>query len=143
MKLNPLFAAVHFFFSVIKGEVSIQRNTPNNNAYPEGFQPFLHVKVEYPHAENPVRLLVKFKVGKLNLWHRSLMPLLGIPFFAGVPGFMEKVFLLNEGEKAFSGFYTWRSFQDAERYTKSYPGKVMALNALPDTLTMEIFPLNE
>ena len=143
MKLNPLSVAMNYYGYLFKGNVHISGSTPINNAYPQCFHPFLHVKVDKQPAENPVRLLVKFKVGKLNLWQRKIMPHLGIPFFAGVPGFMEKVFLLNEAEKTFSGFYTWRSHEEAETYTQNYPGKIMAFNALPDTLTMEITPIKK
>ena len=143
MKLNPFRVAVHYHHLLLKGKVHITSAAPNNETYPKGFRPFLHVKVDKPQADSPVRLLVKFKVDKLNLWHRKIMPMLGIPFFAGAPGFMEKVFLLNETENTFSGFYTWRSDQDAETYINSYPAKVMAFNASPNTLTMEITSIRE
>lgn len=143
MKLNPIIVFFTYCQSFLNGKVHIQQSAYPKNAYPDGFKPFLHVKVDKPLAAAPVRLLVKFKVGNLNLWQRKIMPVLGIPFFAGVPGFMEKVFLLNESEKTFSGFYTWRSKEDAEIYIQSYPAKAMTLNSIKGSLEMTISPITE
>jgi hypothetical protein len=143
VKLNPIIVCFTYGLALLKGQGHIQQSIPHNPDYPDGFEPFLHIKVDKPPATAPVRLLVKFKVGNLNLWHRKMMPVLGIPFFAGAPGFMEKVFLLNEVEKTFSGFYTWRSKEDAEIYIQSYAAKVMALNSRKGSLEMTISPITE
>ena len=141
MKLNPLIVALKFHVLLLNGKVTINQKAPLSNAYPERFQPFLFVKIDTPQPTLAVRLLVKFKVHSLNIWQRFLLPVLSIPFFAGVPGFIDKTFLLNESENTFCGFYTWRSREEAEIYTKSYPGKLMAWNALDNALTMEISPI--
>jgi hypothetical protein len=142
VKLNPFIVVLNYCELLIQDKVYVSASAPDNEPYPQEFQPFLHVKVNQPPAEAPVRLLVKFKVRKLNIWQRCLLPKLSIPFFAGAPGFMEKVFLLNECENTFSGFYTWRSREDAECYIGSYPGERMAKNALPDTLSIKIMPFH-
>ena len=143
MKLSPFIVTLNYYLLFLKGKVSITRNIPINDAFPQGFRPFLYVKVNAPKPQSAERLVVQFKVRSLNIWQRVLLPVLSIPFFAGASGFLDKVFLLNESESKFCGFYTWRSREDAERYINSYPGKLMALNATSGTLSKEIFSITE
>jgi len=85
-----------------------------------------------------VFLRITFTVKRLNFLQKRLIPVLSIPFFTGFPGFLSKMFCINEEEKSLQGLYEWESRNAAERYIASYPMKFMQRNAAAGSVTCEI-----
>lgn len=54
-----------------------------------------------------------------------------IPFFAGLPGFCNKRFMVNTETKTFSGRYEWESVELAEKYAQSFAAKLMSRVSKP------------
>jgi len=100
---------------------------------PGHFKPFLEIK-QKGDINPQAALTVTFSVRRINVWQKKLLPILSIPFFAGMPGFVSKVYGLDENSKTFRGQYEWRSAQDAQNYINSGAGRFMRANAYPHTI---------
>ena len=104
---------------------------------PEGFEPFLMVKRKDAMSATAV-LRVTFRVRRMNGWQLKALPVLGIPFFAGMPGFVSKVYGVDKRSNTFMGQYEWRSAKDAQSYINSGAGRFMRKNAFLHTIQYEI-----
>ena len=71
---------------------------------------------------------------------RVILPVASIPFFAGAPGFVSKIFLVNEPQTTFCGLYEWTNEQAASAYIHSYPRDFMQKNSLPGSPAIRNFP---
>lgn len=109
----------------------------SHTAMPENFEPFLTVKRK--DDINPAAMLrVTFRVRQVNSWQLKALPVLSIPFFAGMPGFVSKVYGVNHSSRTFMGQYEWHSAKDAQNYINSGAGRFMRKNACPHTIDYEI-----
>ena len=61
-----------------------------------------------------------------------------IPLFAGLPGFCNKKFMVNETERKYSGCYEWESLECARKYANSYAMKFMKKRSKPFPIYYEI-----
>lgn len=114
-----------------------QTKKSSHTTMPEGFEPFLTVKRKDDMLPT-VMLRVTFRVRRVNGWQLKALPILGIPFFAGMPGFVSKVYGVDKSRKTFMGQYEWRSAKDAQNYIDSGAGRFMRRNAFLHTIQYEI-----
>lgn len=142
MPLHPIADFLRYHARFFTGKVKISpRSQASLPGAPAGYHSFLTVAIKKPAAKPTAALCVKFRVPKINLWQRVLLPYGSIPFFAGAPGFLSKTYLLNPQQKSFCGLYQWASAQAAQTYIDSYPGQFMRRNALPGSVSFEIQPI--
>jgi len=102
-------------------------------AMPGHFKPFLAVRRKDEIKPKAV-LRVTFPVRRVNFWQLKVLPLLGIPFFAGMPGFTSKVYGVDTSSNTFMGQYEWRNANDAQHYINSGASRFMRKNAFPHTI---------
>lgn len=142
MPLRPIADFLRYHARFFSGKVKISpRDQAALPGAPAGYRPFLTVARESPAASPAAELRVTFRVKRINLWQRVLLPYGSIPFFAGAPGFVSKTYLLNPQQNSFCGLYQWESAQAAQTYIDSYPGQFMRRNALPGSVSFEIQPI--
>lgn len=94
-------------------------------------------------------LLVGFHLRRLGRapllhWLFQRVCIMTTPFWAGVPGFHAKLWLVDPKTFDYGGIYEWRSAEDADRYVArlapllrrlSTPGSVWHVTEAPRTLT--------
>ncbi len=143
MKLNPLFDFIRHLGRLLSGKIRVSSLPAKSEPLLEEiYRPFL--KVNHIQNKQPGAVLqVKFRVFHPTFRQRVLIPRLGIPFFSGAPGFIAKVFYVNQQGDQFCGLYQWETEQDAQNYIQSYPGAFMKFNALPGSLQFQIHPIQE
>ncbi|MFX0205539.1 MAG: YdhR family protein [Candidatus Hodarchaeota archaeon] len=88
-----------------------------------------------------LRIQFDFKNGSARTNKR--MSKISIPFFAGLPGFRSKYWMIHEPSGGFQGVYEWDSVQDAENYKKSFAIKLITRRAVPGSMNFEIARINE
>jgi hypothetical protein len=82
------------------------------------------------------RFHVKGMSPKINEWF-SWLP---IPFFAGLPGFRRKLWLLDPVSGDFSGYYEWQTADDANNYAHSFAMRFMTARSIPGSVSARIIP---
>ncbi len=83
---------------------------------------------------------VRFHVAHMSARQNKLFSLLPIPFFAGLPGFRSKLWMLNEASGDFQGIYEWDSVEHAKNYANSFAMKFMTLRSARRSISYEIMP---
>lgn len=81
---------------------------------------------------------VRFHVAGMPPRINKLFSWLTIPFFAGLPGFRHKLWLINETTGDFHGIYRWDTVADAERYADSFAMRFMAGRSVPGSAAHSI-----
>lgn len=146
MKRCPLADLARFTMRLLSGRIWVGRpQTPTPAGVLPGFVPFLEVDhaAPAPTTGSSVWLRVFFRVRRTSFWQRALQPRLTIPFFAGTPGFLHKVYSLDRANRTFSGLYTWASAEAAEAYVNAYPGTFMRLLSQKGSFRYEVLPILE
>jgi hypothetical protein len=82
------------------------------------------------------RFHVKGMSPKVNEWF-SWLP---IPFFAGLPGFRRKLWLLDPVSGDFSGYYEWQTVDDANNYAQSFAMRFMTARSVPGSVSVRLIP---
>lgn len=139
MKLTPWFDLFRYHARLLRGQIQITHSIDAaDGAVPDHYRPFLKVVCTAGTRQPEAALRVMFRVPCLSITQRYLIPVLSIPFFAGAPGFVSKIFSIDESASAFCGFYTWESQQTARSYIQSYPGAFMERISAPGSLRYDI-----
>jgi len=91
-------------------------------------------------APDPCVFIVSFKFSRLS--HRanrvaSFIPMLLI---AGFPGFMQKMYAVNQDNGYWQGMYQWKTEGDLARYRQSFVFRMMNRRAVPGTVHSMIMP---
>jgi len=71
---------------------------------------------------------------KINQWF-SWLP---IPFFAGLPGFRRKLWLVDPVSGDFSGYYEWQKPGDADTYAHSFAMRFMTRRSIPSSVSARV-----
>jgi len=80
------------------------------------------------------RFHVKGMGPAVNEWF-SWLP---IPFFAGLPGFRRKLWLLDPASGDFSGYYEWQTTEDANTYARSFAMRFMTNRSVPGSVSARV-----
>jgi hypothetical protein len=88
----------------------------------------------------PAIFKVRFRFKNLSTGANKRLSIIPAPFLAGMEGFQEKDWTINEATNDFQGIYQWSSLEAAARYPDSFIFKLMTKRAAPGTVTYEIVP---
>ena len=88
----------------------------------------------------PAIFKVRFRFKNLGTGANKRLSVIPAPFLAGMEGFQEKDWTINEATNDFQGIYQWSSHEAAEEYLDSFIFKLMTKRAAPGTVTYEILP---
>lgn len=148
-KPNPLFDFIRYHCRFFSGRIRFPEDLngkPASEHLEHTFRTFLNVlhmkEIDIDMRKVGAILKVTFKVRKMSFLQKKVIPLLSIPFFAGVPGFVSKSFMINESDNTFRGFYKWESVEAAQAYITSYPMGFMKKISIPGSVHYEILPVN-
>ncbi|MFC2130874.1 hypothetical protein ACFLSQ_05525 [Bacteroidota bacterium] len=108
------------------------------------FTVFRHITA-YPdnECETTSVFIVSFKFSQLS--HRANKFISNLPMLliSGFPGFMTKIYSVNNANGYWQGMYQWESKQALEDYKKSFVYRIMNKRAIKDTIsTMEFHSHN-
>lgn len=102
------------------------------------FRQIKNRKAEY--SDNHTTFVVRFKFARLshktNKWV-SIIPMLVI---AGFPGFIQKLYAVNEETGYWQGMYAWRSAKHLEAYRQSFVFQMMKKRAQRGTVQEQVIP---
>ena len=82
--------------------------------------------------------LVSFKFSHLSHRMNQLTSIIPMLMITGFPGFLSKIYAVNEQNGNWTGIYQWSSKSHLEKYKKSFVFRTMKKRAIPDTLIMEL-----
>ena len=88
----------------------------------------------------PAIFKVRVRFKDLSTRANKRLSIIPAPFLAGMEGFQEKAWTINEATNDFQGIYQWSSHEAAVKYPDSFIFKLMANRAAPGTVTYEIVP---
>jgi hypothetical protein len=88
----------------------------------------------------PAVFKVRFKFKDLSTQANKRLSIIPTPFLAGMDGFQEKDWTINEATNDFQGIYQWSSHEAAVEYPDSFIFKLMTKRAAPGTVAYEILP---
>ena len=83
-------------------------------------------------------LIVQFQISSMTPNQNIRFSRIPIPFFAGLPGFRSKLWLVDEQRGYYQGIYEWDTEKDAQKYASSFAMNFMKRRAVPGTVTYEI-----
>jgi hypothetical protein len=92
--------------------------------------------LESPRAEAVFR--PRFHVKGMSPKMNQLFSWLPIPFFAGLPGFRRKLWLVDPVSGDFSGYYEWQHPEDADAYARSFAMRFMTRRSVPSSLSARV-----
>jgi hypothetical protein len=101
---------------------------------------FRHI-TSYPliQADGECVFIVSFKFAHLSHKANKLTSIFPMLMIAGFPGFIAKIYAVNQDDGYWQGMYQWKSVENLEDYKKSFVFKMMNKRAITDSITsMEI-----
>ena len=146
MRLNPFLSLLKTLSYALRGRLHFPRKRVGDVITVEDKQDFVifrQVIVDpgQGQPEEPGAIFrVRFHVTHMSARQNKLFSLLPIPFFAGLPGFRSKLWMLNEASGDFQGTYEWDSVEHAKNYTNSFAMKFMAMRSAHGSISCEIIP---
>ncbi|HPA62741.1 MAG TPA: hypothetical protein PLH15_05865 [Spirochaetota bacterium] len=138
MKLLKSFFNYHFLLLAGKIRIRCIRNNSEEIINDSGH---LFLQVSVPQNEiltHKTKLNISFRVNKLSLFQRSILPVLSTPFYAGFRGFISKKFYICRESNILRGHYEWEKTEDINNYITSAAMKFMRIISIPGSLNYEI-----
>ena len=89
-------------------------------------------------GESGAIFTVKFHLANMSPTSNKIFLNLPIPFFAGLPGFRHKLWLIDESTGDFRGLYEWQTVEYARKYSKSFAVWFMKRRSVPGSVEYEI-----
>ena len=106
----------------------------------QSFIIFRHIKKrKLTFSEDPVTFVVRFKFARLSHKANKLASIIPILLIAGSPGFVQKVYAVNNTNGYWQGMYEWKSEDHLEAFTKSFVYRMMNKRALMGTVQAHTF----
>jgi hypothetical protein len=144
--MNPLSSFVAANLALLTGRLRFPRGRIGDIvSLPEGTRGRVFRQAIYTPAGDPgqprARFHVRFHVAGMSPRINILFSLLPIPFFAGLPGFRGKLWLLDGATGDFHGLYAWQTVADAEAYAHSFAMRFMTGRSVPGSVAYDITPL--
>lgn len=103
---------------------------------------FRETVVDREHAQNPAVLVVEFRLravhGRAHAAVRRLSTAT-TPLFAGLPGFLSKLWLTNDQDDVYRGIYEWDTAGHAESYARALR-RLLAPVSAPDSVAYHVIP---
>lgn len=141
-KGTPWTSFINFVTAEYQGRVELPRKRVGSYIIlDDGEWLVLREMVIRPFENMPVaeaifrpRFHVKGMSPKVNEWF-SWLP---IPFFAGLPGFRRKLWLLDPASGDFSGYYEWQTLENTETYAQSFAMRFMTNRSVPGSVSARV-----
>ena len=146
MQINPFLSLLKTLSYALTGRLHFPRKRIGEVITMEDEQDFvvfrqLIVDPSQDQPEEPgATFRVRFHVAHMSARQNKLFSLLPIPFFAGLPGFRSKLWMLNEASGDFQGIYEWDSVEHAKNYANSFAMKFMTMRSARGSISYEIIP---
>ncbi len=87
------------------------------------------------------RFIVRFRLANMSPAMNKPFSLIPMPFCIGVPGFRNKLWMLDPGSGDFQGVYEFETVRDAENYAGSLAITFMTRRSVPGSISYRILPL--
>lgn len=146
MRINPFLSLLKTLSYALTGRLHFPRKRIGEVIIMEDEQDFVIfrqviVDPSQGQPEEPgATFRVRFHVTHMSARQNKLFSLLPIPFFAGLPGFRSKLWMLNEASGDFQGIYEWDSVEHAKNYANSFAMKFMTMRSARGSISYEIIP---
>ena len=146
MRLNPFLSFVMTIVYTLRGHLHFPKNRVGEVIKMEDGQEFIIFRqvIVDPSQDQPeesgATFIVRFHVAHMSARQNKLFSLLPIPFFAGLPGFRSKLWMLNKASGDFQGVYEWDSVEYAKNYANSFAMKFMTMRSAHGSISCEIIP---
>ncbi|GAP22637.1 hypothetical protein [Leptolinea tardivitalis] len=139
---SPFSSFIHFISLARQGKVRFPKGLKGTRIrLDDGEWLVLRELVISPELNSPEpeavfrpRFHIKGMSARQNEWF-SWLP---IPFFAGLPGFRRKLWLLDPASGDFSGYYEWQTESDANAYAQSFAMRFMTARSIPGSVSARI-----
>ncbi len=141
---NPLYSLLRFVYFLCTGRVTYPDNhtgsefsCPDSNKYTVFLEMSLLDKKKNTKRGSVV-FMIFFRPSHTPADVFIKQTKLTLPFFAGLPGFCTKQFMVNKADNSFSGRYEWESAAHAQKYAGSYAAAWMKKISGPFPVYYEI-----
>jgi hypothetical protein len=84
------------------------------------FRVFRHLSRRTGKAGRPAVLVVRFEFKRFPQRVNRFLSLVPVPLIGGIPGFCDKVWMVDEDSGAWQGVYQWESAEAVEAYRRSF-----------------------
>jgi hypothetical protein len=144
--ISPFYSFLRYSQALFQGRVHYpKRQVGTTVTLDDGeWWIFRELVIDPPPATPPAeavfrpRFHVKGMSPKMNQWF-SWLP---IPFFAGLPGFRRKLWLVDPVSGDFSGYYEWQKPEDADTYAHSFAMRFMTRRSVPSSVSARVLVNN-
>ncbi len=146
MRFNPFLSLVITIANALRGHLHFPKNHIGEILTMEDGQKFTIFRqlIVDPGQDQPEKpgatFMVQFHVAHMSASQNKLFSLFPIPFFAGLPGFRSKLWMLNKASGAFQGIYEWDTAENAKNYANSFAMKFMTMRSARGSVSCEIIP---
>jgi hypothetical protein len=146
MKFNPFSSFFNANLSLVMGRLHFPVNRIGEKIKQEDGEEFTIFRqmIKDPGPDDlgqPGAVFkVRFRVADMSLRMNKVFSLFTIPFFAGLPGFRSKLWLLNEKTGFFMGIYEWATVEHARNYSRSFAMNFMTSRSESESVSFEIIP---
>jgi hypothetical protein len=126
------------FAKLLTGRLRFSRKYLGNevrNEEGKAFKIFRNIKntKNRPSMESCV-FVVSFKFARLSHRANTVASIIPMLLIAGFPGFVQKLYAVNEENGYWQGMYEWRSAKHLEAYKLSFVYRMMNKRSLPGTV---------
>jgi hypothetical protein len=107
----------------------------------QAFTIFRQIKKRKPEIfDDCTTFVVKFKFARLSHRANKLASIIPMLLIAGFPGFVQKLYAVNNETGYWQGMYEWKSVNHLESYKKSFVYRMMNKRALKGTVQSRMIP---
>jgi hypothetical protein len=89
---------------------------------------------------DPRVFIVSFKFSRLSHGANRVVSLIPMLIIAGFPGFVRKMYAVNQDNGYWQGMYQWKTEAHLARYRQSFVFRMMNKRALTDTVHSTVLP---
>ena len=141
--VNPIHSFLRANFDLLLGRLHFPEDRIGEVIEAENGQKYTIFRQMYkdvgPGEEKPQAIFkVCFHVTNMSPERNKVFSLFTIPFFAGLPGFRSKLWLVDEESGGNMGIYEWQTAEDAQNYSQSFAMRFMSRRSIPGSAKYEI-----
>lgn len=138
IRKTPVVCLIISVIQLLIGRLRLTKNYLNNTIKMDGgkkFVIFRHITY-YPlnHVGGECVFIVSFKFARLSHKANKLTSIIPMLMIAGFPGFVAKIYAVNQNDGYWQGMYQWKSVEYLEDYKKSFVFKMMNKRAITDSI---------
>jgi len=101
------------------------------------FRIFRNILSQPPYSSpEPIVFIVSFKFARLSHKANKVASFIPMLLIAGFPGFIQKMYAVNDQSGYWMGMYEWKSIQHLEAYKRSFVFRMMNKRAISSSIMM-------